>query len=103
MPDTSVAPFWADLAISAAYDDGIFYQIDGEEGSRSLSIEWKVVDNYSDDETPFDFILTLPQSSTDSVRFSYVVVQRHTQGSTVGAQSQSGEWLFESQVAQAAY
>lgn len=40
MPDTTVAAFWDDLFIFDGTNQGIFYEIDGTNGTRSFTVEW---------------------------------------------------------------
>lgn len=98
MPDVSVAPFWADLEIGATFANGIFYQTDGANGSRTLSIEWVVYDTFGDgsDDTLYDFIATFFEATPDSVQYSYVRIGPPVYGYAIGAQSRDGEQVSSS-------
>jgi len=84
-PPYSLFPFWADLMILQDKSHGIFYDIVGEIGARSLTVEWNVT-SYDKQDQYFHFGLSLEEIRPNVVTFKYYDMAGISTKCTIGVQ-----------------
>lgn len=70
IPPYTMFPFWTDLMIAQDKPHGIYYEIVGNDGARTLTIEWYVT-RYGAEEQYFHFNLLLEEARLNVVTFKY--------------------------------
>ncbi|KAL4925975.1 uncharacterized protein BDV17DRAFT_293957 [Aspergillus undulatus] len=81
----SVFPLWKDLKITKGKPHGIYYDVEGEEGNRKLSIEFYVT-RYNMEDQYFHFLVIFEEARKNFVTFRYFDVQDQGAEGTVGVQ-----------------
>ncbi|KAJ9629704.1 hypothetical protein H2203_002085 [Taxawa tesnikishii (nom. ined.)] len=91
LPDITFAPLWDDLKLWSGEDSkqGIFYDISGDIGSRTVTFEY-YIGTYNDATDISHFTMTFYEDRQGVVDYKYYEVNGNGDSVTVGAQ-QSGE------------
>ncbi|KAK4954241.1 hypothetical protein LTR10_007671 [Elasticomyces elasticus] len=86
--DTMALALWDDLFIYAGTQQGIYYEVDGEVGTRNTTFEF-YHSHYSDDNQYYHFLMTFFEDRPGVVTFRYLDVSDNGCSATVGIQSSS--------------
>ncbi|KAK5745991.1 hypothetical protein LTR17_001121 [Elasticomyces elasticus] len=86
--DTMALALWDDLFIYAGTQQGIYYEVDGEIGTRNTTFEF-YHSHYSDDNQYYHFLMTFFEDRPGVVTFRYLDVSDNGCSATVGIQSSS--------------
>ncbi|KAL4946455.1 hypothetical protein BDV06DRAFT_218385 [Aspergillus oleicola] len=85
MAPYTLFPLWKDLKITAGKPHGIYYDVEGEEGNRELTIEFYVT-RYNMEDQYFHFLVVFEESRPGVVTYRYYDVQDGGAEGTVGVQ-----------------
>lgn len=91
LADTAFAVLWDDLYIYSGTEQGIYYQIDGQAPTRTLTIEW-YTSHYQAPSEYYHFAMTYHEASPNGVTYDYFQVSDLGGSATVGSQSQTGQF-----------
>ncbi|KAF3924433.1 hypothetical protein AA313_de0208043 [Arthrobotrys entomopaga] len=98
LPNTSICGLWDDLYIYFGTQQGIYYQIDGAPGSRSVSFEF-YTSAYQRSTEFYHFLMRYDEATPNVMTFRYFQVFGGGVSATIGAQSRSQnlfvEWSFD--------
>ncbi|GIJ91965.1 hypothetical protein Asppvi_010940 [Aspergillus pseudoviridinutans] len=89
IPAYSMFPFWTDLKICEGKPHGIYYEIIGEPGSRSLTVEWYVT-RWSKEDQYFHFNLRIDEAHPNIVTYQYYDAVDKGAECTIGVQGANG-------------
>ncbi|GFF29420.1 putative acetyl-hydrolase LipR [Aspergillus udagawae] len=89
IPAYSMFPFWTDLKICEGKPHGIYYEIVGEPGSRSLTVEWYVT-RFSKEDQYFHFNLRIDEAHPNTVTYQYYDAVDKGAECTIGVQGADG-------------
>jgi hypothetical protein len=92
-PPYTLFPFWTDLMLVKGKPHGIFYQITGQPGVRTLTVEWYVT-HFRNKDLYYQFTASLEEAKPDFATFRYYKVQDKGENSTVGVQGSSQAMTF---------
>lgn len=90
IPDITLLGFWDDLYIYAGTQQGIYYQIEGAVGNRSLLFEF-YTSAYQRPTEYFHFTMGFFEARPGVAVYKYYDISFNGNSSTVGAQKRSGE------------
>ncbi|KAF4634236.1 hypothetical protein G7Y89_g3875 [Cudoniella acicularis] len=93
IPPYSLFPFWTDLMICEGKPHGIYYEIVGETGARTLTVEWYVT-RYGQEDQYFHFNLLLEEARPNVVTFKYYDAVDKGAQCTIGVQGPTEFKLF---------
>jgi hypothetical protein len=89
IPAYSMFPFWTDLKICQGKPHGIYYEIVGEPGSRSLTVEWYMT-RWSKEDQYFHFNLRIDEAHPNIVTYQYYDAVDKGAECTIGVQGANG-------------
>ncbi|KAF7154928.1 hypothetical protein CNMCM5623_003186 [Aspergillus felis] len=89
IPAYSMFPFWTDLKICEGKPHGIYYEIVGETGSRSFTVEWYVT-RWSKEDQYFHFNLRIDEAHPNIVTYQYYDAVDKGAECTIGVQGANG-------------
>ncbi|KAJ9643531.1 hypothetical protein H2199_004210 [Coniosporium tulheliwenetii] len=93
VPSMSIFPFWTDLYMRAGYPHGIFYEILGDIGSRSITFEYYAT-RYNDEEGYYHFTVAFYENIPGVIDLKYYEMGSNSSAGTVGVQNRdAGKWL----------
>ncbi|GIK05625.1 hypothetical protein Aspvir_009738 [Aspergillus viridinutans] len=87
----SMFPFWTDLKICEGKPHGIYYEIVGQPGSRSLTVEWYVT-RYSKEDQYFHFNMRIDEAHPNIVTYQYYDAVDKGAQCTIGVQGANGAY-----------
>ncbi|RHZ59283.1 hypothetical protein CDV55_100613 [Aspergillus turcosus] len=85
IPAYSMFPYWTDLKICEGKPHGIYYEIVGQPGSRSLTVEWYVT-RWSKEDQYFHFNLRIDEAHPNIVTYQYYDAVDKGAECTIGVQ-----------------
>ncbi|THX02348.1 hypothetical protein D6D13_08403 [Aureobasidium pullulans] len=83
----AVIPFWADLYIAQGTSQGIYYQVDGTAGSRTMTFEYYAT-YYNKTANYYHFQILFYENNPNSFTFKYLNVTDNGVNAVVGYQCQ---------------
>ena len=83
-------PLWQALHLNPGTAQGIFYEIDGEPGTRVVTFEFVMDQQTSGDASPAHFTVAYQEAVPNVVEYTYYDVADNGAAATVGAQSMDG-------------
>lgn len=83
-------PLWQALHLNPGTAQGIFYEIDGEPGTRIVTFEFVMDQQTSGATSPAHFTVAYQEAVPNIVEYTYYEVADDGAAATVGAQSQDG-------------
>jgi hypothetical protein len=86
VPPYTLFPFWMDLYIAQGKPHGIFFEISGAEGTRTLTVEWLVTTPHKELEHNYHFTVQLEESKPNIVIFKYYDTLDNGETCTIGVQ-----------------
>lgn len=92
IPPYTMFPFWTDLMIDLGKPHGVFYEVVGDSGSRSLTVEWYVT-RYGALDQYFHFNLLLEEARPNVVTFKYYEALDKGATCTIGVQGPQGKFF----------
>lgn len=93
VPKYTLFPFWTDLKLTKGKPHGIFYEIAGAVGARSLTVEWYVT-RFKREEQYFQFTVLLEEAKPNVVTFKYYDAQDNGKVCTIGVQGPTCKSIF---------
>jgi hypothetical protein len=93
VPPYSLFPFWTDLMLAKGKPHGIFYEIEGATGARTVTFEWYVT-RYNHEEQYFQFTVLLEEAKPNIVTFRYYDALDKGKECTIGVQGPSSCMMF---------
>lgn len=85
VPPYTLFPFWTDLMIADGEPHGMFYEISGSEGTRTLMVEWYVT-HYEHLSNYYHFTVQLEEAKPNIVTFQYYDAVDEGENCTIGVQ-----------------
>ncbi|KAF3907371.1 hypothetical protein ABW21_db0201731 [Orbilia brochopaga] len=95
LPPLTVAGFWDDLYIYAGTQQGIYWQVDGSPGSRTLQFEF-YTSHYQLPNEYYHFVMKYKENIENIVEVTYYQVSDTGSSATIGAQNgqEFTQWSF---------
>ncbi|EPS40491.1 hypothetical protein H072_5630 [Dactylellina haptotyla CBS 200.50] len=87
LPDIAILPFWTDMFVNGGQVQGIWYEVSGSAGSKSVTFEY-LASAYGSTDNDYHFTVTLSEGS-NKVSVHYLNVLDSTAG-TAAVQHYSG-------------
>ncbi|KAF3916610.1 hypothetical protein ABW20_dc0103661 [Dactylellina cionopaga] len=88
LPDVAILPFWSDLFINGGYVQGIWYQVSGSAGSKSVTLEY-IVSEFGSTNDDYHFTITLSQGANANKVFVKFYNVLDSSAGTVAVQHKS--------------
>ena len=93
LPDVAICGFWDDLIIYQGTDQGIFYQIFGTAGTRSVTFEFNL-SSYDDEDDVYHFTVTFYEDQPGVSRVNFIQISLDGETGTVGVQRRSSDQVL---------
>ncbi|KAJ5225995.1 hypothetical protein N7468_007220 [Penicillium chermesinum] len=91
IPPYTLFPLWEDLMIKKGKPHGIYYEIEGAEPNRKITIEYYVT-RFQEENLYFHFLVILEEARPSVVTFKYFDVNDKGKLGTVGVQGSHGKY-----------
>lgn len=88
VPPYTIFPFWTDLMIAKGEPHGIFFEVAGERGSRTVTVEWYVT-HYEHKANYYHFTVQLEEARPNIVTFKYYDAVDKGETCTIGVQGKN--------------
>ncbi|KAF3939223.1 hypothetical protein ABW19_dt0209688 [Dactylella cylindrospora] len=92
LPDIAILPFWSDLVVNAGTKQGVFYEITGSPGSRTVTLEF-LASAYLSTTTDYHFTVAFSEAAPNKVTFKYYQIADSAYGTVAVQHFSAGDVL----------